>query len=142
MIGAWLAKRRVRAAFAALNERDLDRFIDGFADDATWVYPGDLRPSGEYHGRSDIRAWFERFFEQFPTLRFTLRSVAVDSLLDVMGDNVLAAHWDLSIVSRDGRTGSDSGVTVITLRKGRAVRAQDFIFDTGPGWRAAWGQPA
>jgi hypothetical protein len=79
------------------------------------VFPGDVRASGVHSGKE-----------------------AVANLFDMTGGNVVATRWD--VVNRQGRHGQNSGVTVTTLRRGKAVHIQDFIFDTGPNFRTAWGE--
>lgn len=140
MIGAWLAQRKTPQIYQAFNRHDLEAVLANFAEDVTFVFPGDVKASGVHAGKEAVRRWFERFFEQFPTLRFTVRRVTVANLFDLVGNNVIATRWDVQVVNRDGRQGQNSGVTVTALRGGKAVHIQDFIFDTGPAFRAAWGE--
>ncbi len=137
MIGAWLAQRKTPALYAAFNRHDLKAVLANIADDVTFVFPGDVRASGVHSGKEALARWFEQFFAQFPTLRFTVRQVTVANLFDLVGNNVVATRWDVEVVNRGGRQGQNSGVTVTTLRRGKAVHIQDFIFDTGPAFRAA-----
>lgn len=74
------------------------------------------------------------------TLRFTVHRVTVANLFDLVENNMVATRWDVEVVNRDGRQGQNSGVTVTTLRGGKAVHIQDFIFDTGPAFRTAWSE--
>lgn len=140
MIGAWLAQRKTPAIYAAFNRHDLKAVLSNFADDVTFIFPGDVRASGVHRGKEAVTRWFEQFFEQFPTLKFTVRQVAVTNLFDMTGNNVVVTRWDVEVVNRQGRQGQNSGVTVTTLRRGKAVHIQDFIFDTGPAFRATWGE--
>ena len=140
MIGAWIAKRRLPAAYEALNRHDLEALLETWAEEATFVYPGDVDASGTYHGKAAIRAWFQRFFEQFPTVRFTVKHGAVADLFDVVGNNVIAMYWEVELTNRDGLDAHNSGVSVISLRRDKAIHAQDFIFDTGEIFRTAWGE--
>lgn len=140
MIGTILAQRKTPQIYAAFNRHDLEAVMVNFADDVTFVFPGNVRASGVHSGKQAVKRWFEEFFAQFPTLRFTVRQVTVANLFDLVGNNVVATRWDVEVVNRDGREGTNSGVTVTTLRRGKAVHIQDFIFDTGPAFRAAWGE--
>ncbi|GIX49300.1 MAG: hypothetical protein KatS3mg131_3511 [Candidatus Tectimicrobiota bacterium] len=140
MIGAWLAQRKTPAIYQAFNRHDLKAVLSNLADEVTFIFPGDVRASGVHTGKEAVARWFEQFFEQFPTLRFTVRRVAVANLFDMVGNNVVVTRWDVEVVNRQGRQGQNSGVTVTTLRRGKAVHIQDFIFDTGPNFRAAWGE--
>lgn len=140
MYGALMAKRNVRAGFDAFSRHDLETLLRNFSHDAVFVYPGDIRASGTYTGKKAIRDWFQRQFEQFPTIRFTVKHVAVTNLFDMIGSNVTAAHWEVEGINRDGLAAHNSGVTLFTIRHGKVVHAQDFIFDTGDNFRSAWGE--
>lgn len=139
MIGALMTKRNVAAAFEALNRHDLNAFLKGWQDDATFIYPGDISVSGTYTGRDAIRAWFQNMLDQFPTIAFTVRHVAVSNLFDLTGNNVAIAEWNFKATNKDGFSVENSGVTVITARGGKVVHVKDYIFDTGEVWRKAWG---
>jgi hypothetical protein len=58
----------------------------------------------------------------------------------MVGNNVVVTRWDVEVVNREGLQGQNSGVTVTTLRRGKAVHIQDFIFDTGAAFRALWSE--
>ncbi|HEY5156783.1 MAG TPA: hypothetical protein VII93_02320, partial [Anaerolineales bacterium] len=60
--------------------------------------------------------------------------------IDMTGSNVTAVYWENDVVNRDGLASHNCGVTLITSRRGQAVRVQDFLFDTGEKFRAAWGE--
>ena len=121
MLGAWLAQRKTPEIYQAFNRHDLKAVLANFADDVTFVFPGDVRASSVHSGKEAVARWFEQFFEQFPTLKFTVRRVAVANLFDMTGDNVVVTRWDVEVVNRDGRQGQNSDVTVTTLRRGGAV---------------------
>jgi ketosteroid isomerase-like protein len=60
-------------------------------------------------------------------------------VLDFVGTNVVAAHWDIDLTNRDGKEFQNSGVTVIEIKFGKAFYVKDFLFNTGATWRAGWG---
>jgi ketosteroid isomerase-like protein len=102
MIGAIIAKKKVRAGLEALNRRDIPAFLSGWADDAVWNYPGDLPVSGRFVGKQAISGWFENLMLQMPHLKFTVHSVSVSNVFDLVGNNVAAAHWEVDFTNRDG----------------------------------------
>jgi ketosteroid isomerase-like protein len=51
----------------------------------------------------------------------------------------VAVHWDVQLTNREGREGRNSCVTVVEIRKGKVVRATDYIFDLGENLRRNWG---
>lgn len=139
MIGAVIAKRKIPAAFAALNRRDIDSFLKDWSDDGTFIYPGQIAPSGEHVGIVAVRAWFENLLAQFPELRFTVTAVSASRLLDMTGTNTIIAEWQIEVTNHDGYTAHNTGTTSVALRRGKAVLAKDYIFDTGEVWLKAWG---
>lgn len=140
MIGAFLAKRNIPKALEALNNRDLEAFLKDWAEDATLVHPGDVPGvSGTHSGKSAIRAFYRRELEQFPKLRITPKHIAISSILDLTGNNVVAMHWDADLTNGDGFRLQNSGVSILTIRDRKVVRMQNFVFDTGERFRTAWG---
>lgn len=138
MIGTLMAKRAIAGAFDALNARDLERFIAGWHEDGVFVYPGDIPESGTYEGKPAVQAWFARFFEQFPEIRFELEDTCARNSFDLVGNNVLAVRWTQRLTNREGSTTENSGVTVVTVRAGKVTAARDFLFDSGSAFRGGW----
>jgi ketosteroid isomerase-like protein len=138
MIGALIARKALAGAFDALNRHDLPKFMSAWREDGTFVYPGEIPASGSFDGKSAVEGWFRRFFEQFPTIQFDVHDICVRNILDVSGTNVVAVHWDLQLKNRDGRVGRNSGVTVVSIKRGRVFLVKDFIFDLGENFRRNW----
>ena len=139
MIGAFIAKMKIRSAFEALNKRDFPTFSSAWRDDCVFIYPGDIKVSGKYEGKPAIEKWFKNFMEQFPRINFTVKNICVDKVLDFVGTNTVIAHWDIDVTNRDGKEIQNSGVTLIEIRFGKALYVKDFLFDTGVKWRTGWG---
>jgi ketosteroid isomerase-like protein len=139
MIGAIVARRKIPAAFEALNRRDIDSFLKDWSADATFIYPGQIAPSGEHVGRAAVRGWFENLLAQFPELRFTVTAVSASRLFDMTGTNTIIAEWEIEVTNHDGYAAHNTGTTSVELRRGKAVHAKDYIFDTGEVWLKAWG---
>lgn len=49
---------RMRETVDAFMARDVDRLLEGFAEDAVWIAPGDTPASGTFRGRNGIRRYF------------------------------------------------------------------------------------
>ena len=139
MIGAIMAQKALAAAFDALNRHDLSKFMAAWRDDGVFICPGDIHESGTFQGREAVEGWFRRFFEQFPEIRFDVHDICVRNLFDLRGTNVVVVHWDLGLTNRAGRVGVNSGVTVVTVTRGKVVHVKDFIFDLGDNFRRNWG---
>jgi ketosteroid isomerase-like protein len=139
MIGAIIAKKKVRAGLEALNRRDVPAFLSGWADDAVWNYPGDLPVSGRFVGKQAISGWFENLMLQMPQLKFTVHSVSVSNVFDLVGNNVAAAHWEVDFTNRDGYRLQYSGVAVLTIKGGKVVEGSDFLFAMNEQVGRLWG---
>ena len=139
MYGAIRAKRGVTAGYDAMNRHDLQAIMADWDDDAVFIYPGDIPASGTYRGKDVIEAWFGRYFEQFPEVRFKVLDVCVRDLFDPVGNNVIIGHWNVQVTNREGQTGGWSGVSVFTLERGKVVALKDIFFDTGDEFRRCWG---
>ncbi len=138
MIGALVARRALAGAFDALNRHDLPAFMSAWRDDGVFVYPGDIKESGRFAGRSAVEGWFRHFFEQFPRIAFDVRDICVRNIFDLAGTNVIAVHWNLRLTNREGREGENSGVTVVSIARGKVYHVKDYIFDLGDNFRRNW----
>ncbi len=138
MIGTLLARKAVARAFDSLNRHDLAGFMSAWRQDGVFAYPGEIPESGSFVGKSAVENWFRRFFEQFPTIEFAVHDLCVRNLFDLAGTNVVVVHWDIRLVNREGREGRNSGVTVVSVERGKVVHVKDFIFDLGDNFRRNW----
>jgi ketosteroid isomerase-like protein len=138
MIGALVAKNALAQAFDALNHHDLQRFMSAWRDDGEFVYPGEIPESGTFKGKGAVENWFQRFFEQYPEIRFDVQDICVRNIFDLAGNNVVAVHWDLQLKNREGRNGKNSGVTVVSIHSGKVFLVKDYIFDLGDNFRRNW----
>jgi len=139
MIGAIISKKVVKSAFDSINRRDISAFLAKWSEDATFIYPGNLSVSGKIKGKKAIERWFQRFMEQFPNVKFTLKNVYVQNIFALGSTNVLAAEWDITGTNREGKAFRNSGVTIINVKKGKAILVRDYIFDLEM-LKEAWGE--
>ena len=140
MIGAIIARKAIKEAFAALDRHDLSKFMSAWKDDGVFVYPGDIPESGLFEGKDIIERWFRNFFEQFPKIHFDIQDICVKNIFALSGTNVVSVHWNVYLTNRQGRSGQNSGVTVINVAGGKVSRVKDFIFDLGENFRLNWGK--
>lgn len=141
MIGALVAKKALADSFNALNRHDLPKFMAAWRDDGVFIYPGEIPESGTFQGKSAVEGWFRRFFEQFPTIQFDVQDICVRNIFDLAGNNVVVVHWNIQLTNRDGRVGQNSGVTVVSIKRGKVFLVKDFIFDLGDNFRRNWSAP-
>ena len=138
MIGALVAKKALADSFNALNRHDLPKFMAAWRDDGAFIYPGEIPESGTFRGKKAVEGWFRRFFEQFPTIQFDVQDICVRNIFDLAGNNVVVVHWNIQLTNRDGRVGKNSGVTVVSIKRGKVFLVKDFIFDLGDNFRRNW----
>ncbi len=139
MLGAIAAKDNVKAGLEALNRRDVSSFMIGWAEDAVWIYPGDLSMSGRFEGKKAIREWFENLMRQFPQVKHTVNSVSVTNIFDFVGNNVAAAHCDVELTNKDGHCLKYSAVTMLTIRGGKVVEGKNYLFAVDDNVKNGWG---
>ena len=139
MIGAVIAKKLAGSGLDALNRRDLAKFGDAWAEDATFTFPGNTSMSGEMKGKKEIEAWFAKMMEQFPKINFTVKEVFVSNIFAFGATNSIAVEWDIVETNREGKEFHNSGVTTIRIKGGKAVAIRDYIFNTDI-LKEAWGE--
>jgi len=62
-------------------------------DDGINIYPGDIVCSGTCKGKPAVEAWYQRFLEQFPQIKYDVHHVYVSNIFDCFGNNEAAAYW-------------------------------------------------
>src|SRR3990172_10084474 len=129
MLGAILAKREVRKAFDALARHDADTVLGMFHDDGVFEFPGETVLGGRFQGKEAIGAWFERWFERMPVIRFTLNHVSVENIFAMGATNTVHVEWDLEESDNDGNAYRLTGVTAFHVVGGKAKHIKDYIFD-------------
>ena len=139
MIGALIAKSKATSSYDLLNARDIKKFLANWHDDCVWCYPGNVSVSGEFKGKKAVEDWFQKFLDQFPSIKLTPKNVCIKNLFDFVGTNVVTVNFDEELIDKDGNKFQFEGVTVITLKLGKATHAQDFFLATDEEMRQAWG---
>ncbi len=54
--------------------------------------------------------------------------------------NIVAVEWDEESTNKEGIESKFTGVTVITLKFGKATHAKDYIFASDEEVKKAWGE--
>ena len=139
MIGAIIGKRMVRSQYDRLNQGDIETFMDGIGENATFIYPSNVSVGGEIKGKKAINEWFYKLMEHYSKISITLKNVFVTNVLALSSTNIFAVEWDEIATNRDGKDFEFSGVTVIDVEKGKATRIQEYVYDTDI-LKEAWGE--
>jgi ketosteroid isomerase-like protein len=138
MIGAIIAKRKTYSTLASLNRGDLTTYLSNWAENATFIYPGNLSVSGKIEGKKAIEQWFNRFLERFSKVNIVPKKVYVQNLFAFGSTNSVAVEWEAAVTDREGREFKNSGVTTINIEKGNIALVQYYVFDAevlGRLWR-------
>jgi len=133
MIGALVAKSKVRGGFAAIERRDLDGFVAIFADDAVVNYP----TKGDIKGTAAIREFFGHFMETFPKFKGVVRDVGVQNLFDMVGTNVVFTHFEIWTTNRKGVTFHQEGMQLIRITRGKLTLLH-YVFFNMESLHHAW----
>lgn len=140
MIGALVAKLTAKSAYNSLSGRDISSFLSGWADDAIFIFPGEVPISGKHQGKKNIEKVFQTFLAQFPHFKFSVKNILVKNLFDLIGNNVVAVEWDIAGENKDGAQFSNSGVSIIEIRGMKARHVQDYFYSYDK-LQKAWGEP-
>jgi ketosteroid isomerase-like protein len=140
MIGAIIAKQAIKSGFDALNNGNLDKFMEAWSDNCIWIYPGKVTAGGRFTGKAEVTNWFEKFIQQFPQRKFTLTHIGIGNIFAMGGNNIVSALWDLELTNKDGVKITNAGVTVLTIKGSKIVHGEDFLRTSdGDDYKRAWG---
>ena len=140
MIGAIVAKQAIKSAFDALNKGNLEKCLKAWSENGIFIYPGKVKAGGQFVGKPEIKRWFEEFIKQFPQRKFTVKHVGVDNIFDMAGYNTLFAHLEIEVINKDGLKASNGAVTVIKIKGGKVIHAEDFLkISDGDDYKRGWG---
>ncbi|MEX0785915.1 MAG: nuclear transport factor 2 family protein [Dehalococcoidia bacterium] len=59
----WLAGVMLRRSIRRVNQGDIGPFLSAYADDATFVFPGQNSWAGEHRGKAEIERFYRRFVQ-------------------------------------------------------------------------------
>jgi hypothetical protein len=107
----------------------MEKFLSLWDDSAVFIYPGNVSVSGTNKGKRAVSAWFNNLMDAGPSVHFSIKSICVDNIFDLIGTNIITVEWDNSVTNRKGINILVSGVSVVRIKKGRIIKVCDYIFD-------------
>ncbi len=107
----------------------MDKLLSLWDENATFIYPGTLSVSGTKKGKVAISNWFNNLMAVGPSVHFSLKSICVDNIFDMVGSNIISVQWDNSVTNRKGIDMLIRGVSVIKIERGKVFEVCDYIFD-------------
>jgi len=102
---------------AALNNRDLDKAMSLFADDASWI----VMPGATVYMKQDIRKYFEKIMKTYP--KFIVRDIHPP----VVSGEMLTHDYIHEVRLQDGREGQIPAIVVMELRNGKITQVRHYI---------------
>jgi len=86
-----------------------------------------------------VRSWFERFFQQFPEIQFTLNNICVDRIFDMTGENTVITDWTIEYTNNSGTKIQNIGIDVVKISGGKVIEIRAFFFYP-ERLKDAWGE--
>jgi ketosteroid isomerase-like protein len=108
------------AAFDALNQRDLDAFLEILDEDATFEFPGTSLLAGTHAGKKGIRRFLRRMTIAVPDLRFAIRH-------SLASGHMVVLEWTNKGTTMKGEPYENKGVTVIEFDGDLVIRLRDYL---------------
>jgi ketosteroid isomerase-like protein len=136
MIGAMILKKMMGSGTDVMNERDVEKILKHWRDDAVMIYPGSISfsdsvsISGRTEGKENLRVFFRKFMEQFPKLTFTIKETYIKDIFAIGFSNTIASEFEVTYTNKHGETFENKGVTVIKILRGKVAQIEDYYFDS------------
>ena len=102
---------------AAINNRDLDKAMSLFADDARFV----MMPGGRCSSKDEIRKYFEKLMKTFEKHLFR------DIQPPVVSGEMATHEFMIDVKLRDGREGTVPALVVAEFRNGRITEIREYV---------------
>jgi uncharacterized protein (TIGR02246 family) len=101
----------------AINNRDLDKAMALFADDASWI----VMPGGTCYSKDEIRKYLEKTMKTYE--RFTLRDIHPP----VVSGEMATHEFMYDVKIKSGPEGSVPSVVVAEFRNGRIAQIRNYV---------------
>ena len=112
----------VRDQFAAANERDFERAMDGYAEDVVLVAHEGFLNTGTFAGKEAVGEWFGDWFRQFDSdYRFEIKEAR-----DLGGGRVYLFASYIASGKTSGAVVSDATAYLYRVSGGKISRVQLF----------------
>jgi ketosteroid isomerase-like protein len=120
----FFVKRQIRRSFDRLSRGDYEPVLKRFGPSSLFRFSGDHELGGERLGTDQVRDFFERTYELFPSLQMIPLTVVVNG---GPRDTVAATRLSIRATLDDGREYRNEGMQFLRLRWGRVV--EDYIYE-------------
>jgi ketosteroid isomerase-like protein len=131
MIGSMIVKRLVLSQYDMMNRGDVDSMMASWADDAVYDSASGVGAAVSVKGKKAIAEWHRRYLEDFPKLKFTIKSICIREafplLSALIGTSVIMTEWSLAQTDKDGRESKYGGITVSHVKRMKAVYVSEYV---------------
>ncbi|HET7018586.1 MAG TPA: nuclear transport factor 2 family protein [Streptosporangiaceae bacterium] len=107
----------------AVGDGDLELIRASFADDATWVYPGDLPLSGTWQGRDAI---VDDFLGQLGDLLEPGAPLKIELTSTLVAGDQVVAEWTSQVTARGGVPFTNHNIAVFTVRDAKITSVREY----------------
>ena len=118
-----IVKSIINKNFEALSHGNYDVLLETVANDVEHTFLGDSAIGGYRQSKEKLRLWFERVYRLFPNLSFTVNNIIVTGF---PWRTLIAAEWTADVTPKAGIPYINTGVHIITLKWGKAIKIQAF----------------
>lgn len=130
MIGAIILKTMLDSSGTdKMNQRNVEKLLFHWAEEAILIYPGNMPFSGKIQGKPMLTAFFETYLEHFPSFEFTAKNTFIKNMLALGMTNTVATEVNVKYTNRYGKTFENSVMSVLELKRGKLVYDKDYYFD-------------
>ena len=102
---------------AAINNRDLDKALSLFADDARFI----MMPGGRCSSKDEIRKYFEKMMKTYE--KFLLRDIQPP----VVSGEMATHEFMIDVKLRDGPEATVPALVVAEFRNGRITEIRQYV---------------
>jgi len=111
-----IIKRKIKAAFALINQQRYAEVAQGLALNITHTFSGNHALGGSRHDQAAVKEWFERVGRLLPNLHIEVDEVIVRGWPN---DTLVIARWQATAGLNDGSRYHNHGVHFVRIRWGK-----------------------
>lgn len=130
---------RIQRTFEAVQRKDLDAVMAGWAEDGVLEFPGTSSLAGRYVGRPAIESFFARWFARMASIRLTVRHVAFSNPIALTYDSTMYVEFETDQRTTEGLPLHTEVVGVYRLRRGKLLFYREYLFDQSQA-EEIWGR--
>ena len=108
-----IIKRKIKAAFALINQQRYAEVTQGLALNITHSFSGNHALGGSRHDQAAVKQWFERVGRLLPDLYIEVDEVLVRGWPN---DTLVIARWHTTAGLKDGSRYHNHGVHFVRIR--------------------------